>query len=79
MPKFYTYDQVVKLIANLMEITTGEGEAEAREFVNAFPVCNAPGCTELAEWEGWDKCSPLMHKIHVCDGHKNLLRGYKGE
>lgn len=79
MSKYYTYEQVVKLITMLMESTTGEGEVEAREFVNSFPTCNVSGCTNLSEWEGWDKGSPLMRKIHVCEDHKHLLRGYKGE
>lgn len=78
MKEFYTHQQVVNILSKFMEVTTGEVEEDAREFVDAFPICAIQGCTELSEWEGW-MGEGLIRKVNVCNAHKHLLRGYKGE
>ena len=78
MKQFYSYEQVVWILQKFMETITGEGETEAREFVNAFPLCDISGCTDFSEWEGWIG-EGFIRKVNVCNAHKHLLRGYKGE
>lgn len=83
MKEFYTHQQVVNILSKFMEVTTGEVEENAREFVDAFPICDIQGCTELSEWEGWmgngSPGSGLIRKVNVCNAHKHLLRGYSDE
>jgi hypothetical protein len=41
------------------------------------PRCEIPGCTQVADWEGWVRRTPMIIKMLVCHEHQPELIGYK--